>query len=73
MLFVVVPVIVLTLTFAWRYREGNTRVTYAPEWSHNTLLEVLWWSIPCIIIAILGTITYISSHTLDPYRPIHRM
>src|SRR5262245_13907070 len=30
MLMVVIPVIVLTLWFAWRYRETNTSATYAP-------------------------------------------
>lgn len=70
MLLVVLPVIFLSLFFSWRYRETNSSVRYAPAWSHSTLLEVIWWSIPCAIIAVLGTITWISSHTLDPYRPI---
>lgn len=70
MLLVVIPVIVLTLFFAWRYRASNTKATYRPEWAHSTLLEVIWWSIPCVIIGILGTLTWVSSHTLDPYRPL---
>lgn len=70
MLIVVVPVIVLTLLFAWRYRASNTKATYRPEWSDSTLIEIICWSIPGIIIAILGTITWKSSHTLDPYRPL---
>ncbi len=70
MLIVVLPVILLTLMFAWRYRAGNTEAKYSPEWQHSTLLEVIWWSLPCIIIAILGTITWISSHRLDPYKPL---
>ena len=36
MLLVVIPVIILTLVFAWRYRETNTRAEYAPRWSHST-------------------------------------
>jgi len=70
MLLVVVPVILLTLGFAWRYRAGNSEAKYSPNWQHSTLLEVVWWSIPCLIIAVLGTITWISSHRLDPYRPL---
>lgn len=70
MLLVVIPVIVLTLAFAWRYRAGNTDAKYSPNWQHSTLLEIIWWSVPCAIIAILGTITWISSHRLDPYRPL---
>ena len=32
MLLIIVPVIALTLLFAWRYRESNKAATYAPDW-----------------------------------------
>jgi cytochrome o ubiquinol oxidase subunit 2 len=70
MLLVVVPVIAMTLYFAWRYRASNTKATYAPKWSHSTAIEAVVWTIPCIIIAILGTITWRSTHSLDPYKPL---
>ncbi|RUL72232.1 ubiquinol oxidase subunit II [Dyella choica] len=70
MLLVVVPVIAMTLIFAWRYRASNTKATYAPKWSHSTAIEAVVWIIPCIIIAILGTITWRSTHALDPYKPL---
>lgn len=70
MLLVVIPVVLMTITFAYHFRETNEKATYAPEWAHNTWLEVIWWGIPCLIIGILATITWISSHALDPYRPI---
>lgn len=70
MLLVVIPVIALTYGVAWRYREKNEVAHYDPEWSHSNLIEVICWSIPCIIILILGTLTWTSSHSLDPYRPL---
>jgi cytochrome o ubiquinol oxidase subunit 2 len=70
MLIVVVPVIAMTLYFAWKYRASNTKATYAPKWNHSTAIEVVVWTIPCIIVAFLAVITYKSSHALDPYRPI---
>ena len=70
MLVVVIPVIAMTLYFAWRYRASNTKATYAPKWSHSTAIEAVVWTIPCIIIAILATITWRTSHTLDPYKPL---
>lgn len=70
MLLVVVPVIILTLVFAWKYRASNTSAQYEPNWSHSTKIEVVVWLIPCIIIAILGYITWKSSHDLDPYKPL---
>ncbi|MCC7633909.1 ubiquinol oxidase subunit II [Stenotrophomonas rhizophila] len=70
MLLVVVPVIILTLYFAWRYRASNTQATYAPDWSHSTAIEVVIWTIPCLIIVVLAVLIWNSTHALDPYRPI---
>src|SRR5580658_8859972 len=40
MLVVVVPVIVLTLGFAWWYRSSNLRATYSPDWSYSGRIEL---------------------------------
>lgn len=70
MLIVVIPVILMTFIFAWRYRASNLKATYTPEWAHSVKLELIWWAIPCIIISILGVITWKSAHDLDPYKPL---
>ncbi|MCP3726672.1 ubiquinol oxidase subunit II [Paraburkholderia sp. CNPSo 3272] len=70
MLLVVIPVIVLTLWFAWRYRASNTNATYAPRWSHSTAIEVVVWTIPCVIVLTLAVLIWRTTHSLDPYRPI---
>jgi cytochrome o ubiquinol oxidase subunit 2 len=70
MLLVVIPVIALTLYFAWRYREGNRRATYAPKWAHSTHIEVVVWGIPCVIVAFLAVLIWRTTYSLDPYRPI---
>jgi len=63
---VVVPVFGLTAWIVWRYREGNTKAVYDPKWDHNRIIEGIWWLIPTILIAILATVAWRSSHTLDP-------
>jgi len=68
--FVVIPVFILLFVIAWKYRAGNTKAKYEPELEGNRKLEALWWGIPCLIILILAGITYISTHALDPYKPI---
>jgi cytochrome o ubiquinol oxidase subunit 2 len=73
MLLIVVPVIAATLFFAWKYRASNTQAKYDPEWHHSTRLEVMVWAAPMAIIIVLGTVAWISSHTLDPYRPLDRL
>jgi len=70
MLIVILPVMALTVVFAWRYRKSNTRATYTPDWDHSTQLELVIWAVPLLIIIALGAVTWISTHTLDPYRPL---
>lgn len=73
MLLIIVPVIALTLFFAFRYRQSNTEATYAPDWDHSTRLELVIWGAPLLIIIALGAITWISTHKLDPFRPLDRI
>ena len=73
MLLIVVPVIVATLVFAWRYRASNEKAHYDPEWDHSTIVELMIWSAPLLIIIALGAITWVSTHKLDPYRPLDRV
>jgi cytochrome o ubiquinol oxidase subunit 2 len=73
MLLIVIPVIVLTVVFAWRYRQSNKEATYTPDWDHSTQLELVIWAAPLLIIIALGALTWISSHTLDPFRPLRRL
>ncbi len=70
MLIVVIPAILLSLIFAWKYRSSNTKAKYSPNWCHSTTLEIIVWSVPCAIIAVLAVLTWITSHTLDPYKPL---
>lgn len=73
MLLIIVPVIILTLLFAWRYRASNQAARYDPEWNHSTVLELLIWAAPLLIIIALGALTWVSTHQLDPYRPLARL
>ena len=73
MLLIVLPVMALTAFFAWRYRQSNRDAAYDPEWHHSTQLELVIWSAPLLIIIALGALTWIGTHTLDPYRPLSRL
>jgi cytochrome o ubiquinol oxidase subunit II len=73
MLLIILPVIALTLLFAWRYRESNRIARYEPDWDHSIQLELLIWAAPLLIIIALGALTWISTHTLDPYRSLRRI
>ncbi len=70
-LIVIVPVYTMLVAFAWRYREGNKhKAAYTPDVDTNHWLEAVWWGIPIVIICILGTVTWITTHKLDPHRQL---
>jgi cytochrome o ubiquinol oxidase subunit 2 len=70
MLAVVIPVIVLTLVFAWWFRSSNRRARYRPYWEYSGRIELIVWSIPALVILFLGGMAWISSHELDPPKPL---
>jgi cytochrome o ubiquinol oxidase subunit 2 len=70
MLLIIVPVMALTVVFAWRYRQSNKDATYDPHFDHSTGLELVIWSAPLLIIICLGGLTWWSTHLLDPFRPL---
>ncbi len=70
MLIVVIPVIIMSFAFIYRYRETHQNGKYKPNWSHSVFLEAFWWGIPCLIILALGILTWHYTHKLDPYRKI---
>lgn len=70
MLLVVVPVFFLVGFISWRYRESNKKAKYLPEWTGNRWLECIWWGVPVMIIFVLSVVTWKTSHSLDPYKPL---
>lgn len=73
MLLIIIPVIALIVLFSWRYRKSNSSARYEPDWDHSTQLELVIWGAPLLIIIALGLLTWISTHTLDPYRKLSRL
>lgn len=69
-LIVVIPVYIMLIGFAWKYREGNKKAKYDPKLNGGKLVESIWWAVPLIIIVILGVATWRSSNELDPFKPL---
>ena len=67
---VVVPVIVLTLLFAWWYRSSNPRATRRTGWAYSGRAEFVVWSIPTMVVILLGCVGWIGAHDLDPGRSL---
>jgi cytochrome o ubiquinol oxidase subunit 2 len=69
-MIVVLPVIVLTPIFLWRYRYSNKKARYTPDWEFSKALEFVTWGIPFAIVAIISFHLWQSTKALDPYKPI---
>lgn len=73
MLLIIIPVMVLVVLFARKYRATNKDAKYEPNWDHSTHLELVIWAAPLAIIICLGAVTWVSTHLLDPYRELGRL
>ena len=47
---VVIPVIVMAIWFAIRYREKNTKATYKPHWEGSLRIEAFFWIVPSFMV-----------------------
>jgi cytochrome o ubiquinol oxidase subunit II len=70
MLVIVVPTIAAILAFAWWFRASNARAVYLPDWVYSGRIELVVWSIPLMVIMLLGGVAWIGSHDLDPAKPL---
>jgi cytochrome aa3-600 menaquinol oxidase subunit 2 len=65
---IIIPVLIIFIYLLTRYRDkpGN-QAPYQPEWDDSKLLEIVWWGIPIIIVAILGV--YTAKTTINLTKP----
>jgi cytochrome o ubiquinol oxidase subunit 2 len=66
MLVIIVPTLVAAASFAFWFRASNTRARFRPDFVHSGRIELLVWSIPLLVITLLGGVVWIGSHRLDP-------
>lgn len=70
-LVIVLPVMVAIVVIALRYRSApGSQAKFDPHFHHSTQLELLIWAAPLVIVMWLGALTWVSTHKLDPYRPL---
>ncbi|CAI6084452.1 Cytochrome bo(3) ubiquinol oxidase subunit 2 [Paenibacillus sp. JJ-100] len=68
---VIVPVLIMSAVIVWRYRDKpDNKNEYQPNWAHNTKAEVIWWTIPIIIVGLIAIITVRYTYDLEPSKPI---
>lgn len=65
-----VPVILTLYFFIWKYREGNTSVSYAPDMKASKAFLAFCWGGPLVIVAILAYLMLPATQRLEPQQPI---
>lgn len=70
MLAIVVPTIIATFACAWWFRASNRKARHLPDWEFSGRIELVVWAIPTMTIILLGGVTWIGAHELDPAKPI---
>jgi cytochrome o ubiquinol oxidase subunit 2 len=70
MLAIIIPTMIATVAFAWWFRRGNSKAAYRPDWEYSGAIEMVVWAIPALTIMLLGGITWIGSHDLEPSKPL---
>ncbi|QCI22904.1 ubiquinol oxidase subunit II [Buchnera aphidicola] len=70
MLFIIVPVIFMTIYFSFKYRSTNVNQIYKPNWSDSKKIEIVVWTIPIIIVSFLAFLSWNYCHKLEPKKPI---
>ncbi|MGE4481762.1 ubiquinol oxidase subunit II [Acidocella sp.] len=68
MMLIILPVLLVIALFGWRYRKG-ANAAYDPDWSHNTVLELLVWGVPFLVVAGLGYYSIKTIYAVEPYDP----
>ncbi|SCZ14442.1 cytochrome o ubiquinol oxidase subunit 2 [Paenibacillus polysaccharolyticus] len=68
---VIVPVLIMSAVIVWRYRDKpENKNEYKPNWAHSTKAEVIWWTIPIVIIGLLAIVTVRYTYDLEPSKPL---
>lgn len=71
MLIIIVPTYILLFVVALKYRAKNAQdKSDSEQQSPGVFRELILWIIPLIIVIAMATVTWISTHELDPYKPI---
>lgn len=70
MLAIVIPTIIGTLAVAWWFRASNRRARYRPDFEFSGAVEMVTWSVPAMVVILVGGIAWVGSHELDPPKPL---
>ncbi len=70
LLVIAIPTLSLLFYTAWKYRESNTKATYAPHAHHSKFRSLSMWLIPTAFMLVLASVMWPATHRLVPQKLI---
>jgi cytochrome o ubiquinol oxidase subunit 2 len=68
MLIVILPTLVMTVLFPLRYHKSRN-AKYRPDWTHSTVVEIVAWGVPLVIVGFLSYFSIQAIYVVNPYGP----
>lgn len=69
MMIAVVPFLIFTFYFAWKYR-ASANAKYAPKVESNSRLQFGWLGLLVVIVFVIANLAWKGAHALDPRKPL---
>lgn len=70
MLIIIIPTAIALFYVMWKYRANKIAVSTKSEKRSSAFNQLILWTIPSIIVAIMIGVTWGATHKLDPFKPI---
>lgn len=70
LLAIAIPTLFILFYTAWKYRETNSKATYAPNGRHSKYLSLSIWAIPTAFMLVLALVMWPATHRLEPRKVI---
>ncbi|MCE2982343.1 MAG: COX aromatic rich motif-containing protein [Parachlamydia sp.] len=70
MLAIIVPTYIFLFIVVWKYCLHKNVEEYEPNHTVGLRGQLVLWGLPTIIVALLSYVTWVSTHQLNPYKPL---
>jgi len=70
MLCIVIPVMIAVVVFAIKYRAGNKKAEYLPDWEGSSKIEFWMWVIPILMVSALAILSAYFIRYIEPSKEL---
>jgi cytochrome o ubiquinol oxidase subunit II len=70
MLSIIVPTFILLFVIVWKYCIKSNVSNYDPDHHYGFWGQLVMWTLPSLVVAVMAMITWKATHQLNPYKPL---